>query len=189
MNELAAMNYLKFIHQLTQPPGSRNGIVLSSLRECSGFPGRTRERSPSAKVRASTAQVQRRKWTLVGSKVILVSNTKITSIASWICWNFAGARASLQRRFIASYDGSYVSVEQKNSTTTRTDTIQRRLLDARIKTIVLRLQDPLKPTGLEHFLTRKSSSRWKWLMRRFKFTYKHRIQDVLCFFSLRNISS
>jgi hypothetical protein len=26
-------------------------------------------------------------------------------------------------------------------------------------------------------------------MRRFKFTYKHRIQDVLCFFSLRNISS
>tara|TARA_R110002060_G_scaffold2190_3_gene3872 strand:- start:792 stop:2429 length:1638 start_codon:yes stop_codon:yes gene_type:complete len=60
-------------------------------------------------------------------------------------------RRGNESRFIASYDGSYMFVEQKTSSTPENDMSQgsvRRVLEARIENIVLRLQDPLKPTEL-----------------------------------------
>ncbi|KUJ13342.1 uncharacterized protein LY89DRAFT_157366 [Mollisia scopiformis] len=100
------------------------------------------------------------------------------------------SREQNESRFIASYDGSYVFVEQKNSTTPRTDTSQRRLLDARIKNIVLRLQDPLKPTELRTLPCQGIIESPKMTDETFTFTYSivYKV-DVPHFFSLQNILS
>lgn len=53
-----------------------------------------------------------------------------------------------ESRFTAKYDGCSVFVEQKSSTVPQNDPNQRRVLNARIENVVLRLQDPLKPVEL-----------------------------------------